>query len=278
MKWRFLTLIGFLFLSACGGEPQQTQSLSPAAIQNVMAMQADYFPMAVGSVWTYEVKINQTGYTYNELEWPVGDGSQALVSAATGFLYPSADKTYLTLKISEKSATQGPFSYPDGVRLEVSTDDAQVYRDTNELFYNVSHEPSGVIEVQQVATYNPSLNGAPPQSFGDGYSIRTAFFSVDSDVLQDALVNPGDSQPRVSVSLNQSQESLSFLGFDSKVPGYDGKPAMHFLREIKQKEAEYSFTEDLWFIQDVGLVKLVQKSGETQSMTWDLVPPTLPPA
>jgi len=266
MKWRLLIGIAILFLFGC--EPVNTDPDPAVVSQNVMALQSMYFPMDVGHTWTYEISITDPGYTYSEQMWPVGD--QSMGYAVTGFLHAESAKSYLTLQIKAHAEKQGPFSYPDGVLLDVVKDELSIYRDTKELYFNTTHDAGGMFAVQEVATYDTYAPGAPPMAMSDGYSVRMAFFSVKPDLFEYALLHSNENKLLMTVSLGTSPDTLGFMGFDSKVPGYENQPAMHFVREVVGNEATISFTTDLWFIKDKGLVRLEQKANIPGGMVWVL--------
>ncbi len=265
-----VVVLAVFSLVGCGNQSNNAAAPNPTVAANVALIQTDYFPMDVGHEWAYQISISEVAYTFEEVYWSVG-GDQAIVTAHTGFLYPSVPSR-LKLRIENATSVQGPFKYPDGVKLTVVQDDVNVFLFTKELFYNATHD-SGSTNVQLVMTFESSGSPSPGQTVGDGYSVRMMFFTVSPGSFQYALMNANEGKPIEEVSINDSVDTLTFMGFDTKVSGYEGQMLMHFQRKTSTDNSSrevISVTEDLWFAQHLGLVLLVQKSNGDQTMTWVL--------
>lgn len=270
-----MIVIAAFVLSACdSGKSVEAPNETEVAVQkNLAQMQNQYFPMDIGKEWNYEVSINQIAYTYYEQIWPMG--KQSIGYSVNGFLYPDKIPAYLTLKIDSSAPVQGPFKYPNGVKLDIVRDDAKIFPNTKEMFYNMTSDNAFKSQVQLVETYDPFLSSAPQNAISDGYSYRIIFFTVDPQTVQYAALHVNEDKPIIQLNLEGSPDSLYFLGFDNNLEGYDKQISMHFQRVVDNRDNDPKFTpikEDLWFIQNIGLVRMIQTSGDIETMTWELVP------
>ncbi len=238
---------------------------------------SDFFPIAPGTRWVYEIEI--TGgpepIRYEEVSWPVG-GGKAVRYATRGFLGrpiggPAGKRRTYRLEMSVKGSakTQGPLQYPKGVELAVQEDELGVFRDHKKVFWATSE--SGRFMTNLVVTYDPDVApGAPGGPFGrwgqgDGSALRLIFFA---------------DKPLTQIGIGEDPvDALLFVGIDADVPEHQGTECFHFVRTVKPAENQagrdwvhfqQGFSEDTWFARGKGLVRLEQKVNGKTSMVWRL--------
>jgi len=250
----------------------QGRSSGPSDTDNSAGLPIDYFPMEVGTEWTYQITLGETEpMHYEEVGWPQPSGG-TLHYAQRGFFYQAMvddhpDSFLLKIKVDSVAEEQGPLSYPTGVKLAILQDDLGIFEYVSQLYWAVSDPRSEVTIIQQVCMYPPDTPGAPGGPWGslgieDGYSVRIILFG---------------EEPGIGVSFEDSPDMLYFVGIDKDVPGYSDTICLHFKREVKLSEDDGSgavldkdFTEDTWFAKGIGLVLLEQKVMGQNSMTWRL--------
>ncbi|MFA5009588.1 MAG: hypothetical protein WC534_03395 [Candidatus Paceibacterota bacterium] len=224
----------------------------------------DYFPMAPGNQWDYKIQIYEnTPLFYQETSWPMG--SEKSIGYSRRGIYYKAEpgETYeLSLKVKGSAPKQGPFQIAKGVELEVLKDSLHIFDDDVTGIFWAPFEDRFL--VNQVVTYSPNSISAPHNPWGgwgqeDGHSLRIIFFA---------------EKPGVAISTGTNTDSTLFDSVDYNVPGYQGAPCLHFIREVKADENPSElgkfFTEDMWYANGKGLIRLEQKIEGKTSMVWTL--------
>lgn len=247
----------------------------------------DYFPLVPGTTWTYLIQIGAAEPTkYEEVEWPMGQGG--VLSASRGRFAPAMDgkRTQFTLilRVKGPAARQGGLRYPIGAEVEILRDDLGVFFDANEhsgdprpktLFFAATNDSR--FEALLVLPHDPDEPDAPNHGgWGQGptepgYSLRVFFFG---------------GRPGTGIGLGkQPNDELIYLGM-SAVPGSSGEQGLHFMRRVNPAKPQpgeqhpasdsesdilnQGFTEDVWFERGRGLVRMIQRRGDTVTMTWTL--------
>lgn len=228
-----------------------------------------YFPMQPGAQWTYRVEILGTAYIYDEVVHEEDNNNYSYMSE--GYLYPE-DEAVLQYRIEAPAPRQGPFQYDSGVELTLLGDDLEMYFQVEGVYYNTLYTLQGETIVQQVLIHTPMPSAGWGPGGGEEYSLRVVFFTVRPEVWEIALDNINEFRPYISINLGDSHDMLTFVGVDSQVPGYEGELAMKFQRTVDLSDSEQmtGFTEDLWFVMGVGLVRLEQRVDDEITMTWEL--------
>jgi len=236
-------------------------------LESVVNDPSDYFPVSVGTKWTYNITVGETQpMSYYEAAWPIGD--RHISYAMTGY-YPEAVKgTYrLVVRVKSKTDRQGPLEYRLGVELEVLEDELGVFRDAKQMFYAIS--TARLYMANLVVTYDardgPPIGSWRGGSSHEGYSVRLIFFGAKPGTLIGVGQNPSDL--------------LLFKQLDTGVGARHGAPAMHFVRTVAKNsdddanvgDSNELFTEHMWYAKGKGLVLLKQSINGRTSMTWSLV-------
>jgi len=276
-----LVLVTALLLPSCvtgvaasSSDLQVSVPQAPAAyIEDV----ADYFPIDVGREWTYKVTFGEANpLFYQEVFWSLS-GDKSVHDRAIRWIDSSpGEEGLLKMKIERQAVTQGPLSWPIGVKLVILKDELKLFKNQKEIFWAITKD--GGFFALQITTYSPEsfqLSGSYQSiPIGDGVSKKIAFF---------------DAKPDTSKNIEDSPDELYFKGVETNLIGYGGISCLHFQRQValstiaqkyynlSPQPEEKDFTEDIWFAKGIGLVRLEQmvknKSSEAwePSMTWTLV-------
>lgn len=231
-----------------------------------------HFPTETGTRWKYKITIGETEpLKFKTTYWPIGSADEGghIVYGVRGRFEPllaeKPQKSFdLVIKVIGPAKKQGPFEYRGSVELAVEEDDLGVFKDHSQIFWAIVQPPNPI--VNEVVTYPPGLSSDPRGSeyWGsgsntEGYSLRVVFFA---------------RQPGLSIGLGDDpKEEIIFNGI---VPGGSGGFQLHFTREVEPAEEDdhylsNGFTEEMWYEEGKGLVRLEQKVKGKISMTWELV-------
>jgi len=241
----------------------------------------DYFPMKVGTSWTYTIAFSgkRVPLSYEEIAWPVGNETVNLVTRRgyMGFARTSElSKTHtLSFRVKRVTLKQGRFSFPMGVELEVVEDTIPYFAHSKQIFLKASQHPGqefmGYLLILYEAGSTPgSHHGVGPWgTWGaePGYQDRLLFFG---------------SKPKVSIGVRRGgrepQEELLFQGVE-RVPGLNVE-GLRFTRTVKSSPKDgiveklhpfdLAFSEDMWFVRGQGLARLVQTVEGEVTMIWTL--------
>lgn len=237
--------------------PADTQATSSTAAISTTAM--DYFPHAVGTTWTWEIRLDkaipmQNWVTY----WPQAG---KLIAYRDKFLIAFWDDTYvLTLEVVDLvNSIQVGEENLSGVELQIVRDDLGVFQGANRLYW--VFKPSDKDLVVEVVSGLPgsSVSGQPSVVQGqEGISARPIFF--DGSVKQ-------ESDYTFPWNPYTADDVLSFEGAVGDT--------WTFVRKVAAEDPEdpryAAFTETVTYKQGVGMTSLRQEVGGTTSMTWTLV-------
>jgi len=226
-----------------------------------------YFPMDVGTTWTYEISLGKTDpLHFGRVSWPQGGGQSMSIEVRGRYLGAIKNEgtgpLRLVLKVEEVAAQQGPLQFPEGVKLTVLEDELGIYEDIEEVFWAAT--TSDGFQVTEITTHSPDSSGAPGGAWGSygiepGYSMKLVFFA---------------REPGTGLSVGEeSPETLFFKGPEGN--------QLHFERIVEGSKENQSpeaagvlnspYTENIVFEKGKGLVSLEQKVDGTHSMTWKLV-------
>ncbi|MFA5080647.1 MAG: hypothetical protein WC472_03435 [Candidatus Paceibacterota bacterium] len=221
----------------------------------------EYFPMDVNTQWHYKIFANSDNPLLREtIQWP--HGTRVTTYNTKGIYLAEAGKSYdLILKVKGSSE-----KYPDGVLVETVKDDLKIFDVGGglhkEIYWSPMNKDKGAVAINQEIMFDWSYAPFAFPSFIDGYSDKAIFFV---DEPNEALVKQNDPNT-----------PLIFIGTDYNVPGYNGQPCLHLLRQVSPDSLtevdsfDKFFTEDMWFAKGKGLVHLEQKIEGQKSMTWTL--------
>lgn len=267
--WIILVLFTFLFCDV--GDNNSNAQTSVIA---KYGEPQEYFPMEIGTKWKYDIKLTENKKTrplcYEVVSWPVG--GKYISYATRGILYPGkdTDDIQLILRVDSLAKKQGSLKYPIGVKVGILRDDLGIYRDNVGLFW--AGVSSGRFQITKVALHDPMSSSAPRSGGWGGWggkpgeSMNLKFFG---------------SRPMIAISIgDNSPDRLLFVGPED----FAGSTALHFRRIVdktdrsddkglKKLDVNYldkSFTEDMWYLRHVGLVRLVQTVDGVETMVWTL--------
>ncbi|MFA4818631.1 MAG: hypothetical protein WC621_02190 [Patescibacteria group bacterium] len=281
MKTLKILLVGFILFIAISCQSEKDKTNPPNSEQSNITTKygepEEYFPMVIGKKWKYNIKLAEnkemSPLQYEVVSWPIGKNAISYLTRGILYSRDKNDDLWLVLQIDSSASKQGPLQFPIGVRLKVLRDDLRIYGwpEYNEGIY-WARPASGRFQVTEVVLYDPMGPGAPRiGSWGGwgaepGYSLGIKFFG---------------GRPNTSISLGKnSPDRLVFIGPED----FAGSTALHFRRLVgedsendygksKNIKADYlnkSFTEDMWYLRHVGLVRLVQIVDGTRTMVWTL--------
>lgn len=257
-----------------GRAPELAQAPRPEPQDGPPAgLPSDYFPMKLGTVWTYKVVFGPaTPYSFGEATWPIGR-DRAVRYMHRGLLLggaAKADKPQATLSLAVAAPVfkQATLPFPLTAELKVLKDDAHIFGDAKQLFISLlqSNEYMAMLVETHDSSHGPPGAGGSWGGWGgdDGYSYRFVFYA---------------GRPMTAKSIGESQEKLAFLGSET-MPG-QAQPMLHFRRVVqaaKKSDAKSSpeiefdreFNEDMWYAKGKGLVRLTQTHPGGLAMTWTL--------
>ncbi|MCD4685936.1 MAG: hypothetical protein K8S97_08370 [Anaerolineae bacterium] len=222
----------------------------------------NFLPAEVGSQWTYKIEIGDMApLRYDEVIWPIGD--TAVVSRASGLFSglfvgaATADVFWLTLQVKGTATQQGPFEYDNGVELEILRDDLGVFEDAEQVFWTISPGEYQA-RVMEIVTY-PAYLAPDDLAQEDGFSARLILLDCLPGVYQEGLVWG-----------EESTDILHSLVHDIQFPQYEGTTVLHFQRVVEYEGFWGGFTEDTWFAEGIGLIRLEQRVDGVISMIWTL--------
>jgi len=261
----FVLLAG-LILQGCaktGSQEPQTSEMTPSTTKPSTTPQSptsaadlDYFPMDVGREWTYKIEIGKVKPMIYENVAIIKGNDDYYYFPLVGSLNASSDADCY-LKIMVKSPYQEAERLMS-VELEVLEDDLGIFRFNTKLFWGMEGFSSQTAILQAVEYANGNLMSVYPYpelaNAEEVVSERVIFLWGEGRIVQ------------------EDKDSFGFRNIDKNVPGYQGIPCWHFLREVhpdKSTQAK-SFTEDYWYAPEKGLVRLEQKVEGIISMVWIL--------
>jgi hypothetical protein len=273
-----LFLVSIIVIGCSGSAPLVTPSpTAPLGVGNYI----NYFPMYPGLWWEYSVEFPSSmpeGYNYQEVYWQMGDGFLAYEKLQFLRANPSATSPRVVLAITDiVQEQQLPVQYPLSVAIGVTQDDINYFLDTQASFFGF-YTLDGVYYVHLLRTYSQFSPVETLGSADEGFS-RSFIFYID--LLSVVAAEYGDDNVEYScVSSQNSIDEFCFYGFSDNVPGFQGQQAMHFRRSVGlnggSSSYDIAYTEDTWFIQNIGLVRLEQRSGDELNMVWTLTDSNIP--
>jgi len=294
MKLYFLTLwvVFFLVIGGCVTPPSKSsdstlQTLNPAsqreqpyqvingndAVKIPYSVKNYYSPLEVGFEKDYKITLTDVNSLTRRLTL-APNGNNIDVYHSQGMLTRPDNLNNYYLKIKVKSIEKHPsyfFQYSKGYQdlfntftdfaeLEIIQDDVDIFEhkfaQSKKVYWGRIYDdnnPDSLV-VNQIVFFSNKFSQSP--NSGDSFSIRTIFTT---------------NEPAQNAS--GAEDTLSLVGVDNNLSGYDGLPCIHFLRTVKPSdntELGKSFTEDTWYAPGIGLVRLEQKVEGKISMTWDL--------
>ncbi|MCX6744831.1 MAG: hypothetical protein NTX82_04880 [Candidatus Parcubacteria bacterium] len=246
---------------------QPVQNFHPAADKDFPA----YFPTNIGSTWTYKIQIGEVEpIFYKQIRWQTSLG-ETITTAARGRFAgvetdPAKKEFVLKIKLEETSKAQCELEYPLGYRLKVIRDELGVYKYTKYLFWAIkTRDGFQVIEVNDIVPDQKliSFGTDSSRSVVQGCALNLKIFAKEPGVSADISANFVDN--------------LLYMGF-TQIPGTN-QQGLHYVREVKansqnemfKSSLDSGFTEDIYFLENIGLAYLQQKINGQVSMTWTLI-------
>lgn len=251
--------------AGCSDEPQE-ETGDEAAEESVDAPVAledidnsDYFPMEPGMRWVYDLECPTFSRTYQwNLVWPSADGEPKMFLQRHDGTMSGSDSGQLIYEVVESNVPPpalGFSTYEEGVVVQIVTDDLlkymifetdasglpQMIRPSQTFWVKDGTEEPTITEVQLFELPETPAEAVP------GTQPRQnvpQLFSTDLAAVEDVA----------------SQVMLTLVGIDTNVPGREGEACLHYVRRYGPEVAA-SYTEDLWYAKDVGLVRLEQKTA-----------------
>jgi hypothetical protein len=251
-----------------------TPSTSDLTLDQPIGNPAEYFPMQIGARWEYRIVTPNTiqPYWYREETWPIDEDrffSRVVRGVFMG--YETGRQTPYTLAYHVTGSSNGVFlfSLAPGVQLAIDQDDFRVFDRTDTVCWK--RLGTERFQVIQLTKYPADASDAPASAWGgwgqeSGYALRFIFFGSKPGIAMGFGDNPGD----------QLYFAGSTLSPQLRFPGL----ALHFQRWVAADTSGAhgeggtltdAFTEDVWYVRDVGLVKLVQSIHDKPTMVWELV-------
>ncbi len=258
---------------------------------------AEFFPMAPGTRWVYNIEVRETDpITLQQIMWQVGnriaivhDRSRIHVSqykpgstfalaikikgpiAKPISLSPLGEETTIVEKI--KGAKMNMVTYNlyqlDGLEIEIEADELHIFpKDHQNIVWQIlggNFEPLRILEIVTYSHKNSDVRSPSGQRLSpnrDGYSQRLLLFY-------------GGSGTELEME-RTSNDGLLYNGAYFKVFQNEELQCVHFRRNVasanSEEQGEYQpgFTEDLWYAEGKGLVRLEQKVAGKPSMIWTL--------
>lgn len=247
-----------------------------------IAKMGSFFPpLKLGTVLTYKITFGSAEpLAYREVNWPIGNNNEICQAIRSRFIAYMKRKNdlpmYLKLQIIQAVHSPGSVMKWPGVGLKVLQDDLGVFEDCSAVYWSIINPENPELEL--VTMYSANSSGAPSGSWGntivtaDGWALRSLFF------------NRG---PQVSSSWSKGRDALLCLTIEDIA----GKKLLHFQRQVTASKSDQAsgladhnnvirtvtkdnlgapFTEDMYYEQGRGLVRLVQMVNGQRSMTWEL--------
>jgi hypothetical protein len=218
------------------------------------------FPMTVGAEWTYQIEIGDVDpLYYREIYWG-GGAVYRNKGFFPGFIKDKASKTF-TLKMKIVDSAEDS----ESVYVNIEEDNLGIFEGAQMVFWvKNGYSTEGILADQVIVegvSYPKSLG--PDNGNDDGYSTRISFFLADNGT-------------RLAVPQDNPFDSLTIIDIVTDIPEYIGIPLTHFRRVVAPDPEESSavgkgFTEDTWFMEGKGLVRLEQKVEGKTSMVWTLI-------
>lgn len=260
---KLLVLFSVLLIVGCT-VLRQTPPMQPAVNQAASSAFSLYFPMNVAATWEYSIKIEGKAepLSFDQVFWPTV-GNKGVIQSARGRFVEAMNNPNgefkLKLQVKANVSQQGSLSYPNGVEIAVLEDTLGVYPSDLQGVFWVNNGSDSDFTVMELITFRKG-SGRGTGFSEDGESMRLLGFA---------------GAPNVSIGLGENPvDTLLYLGVDSSVVGYEGLLLLHYKRQVvasgESSELEKTFTEDVWFAEGKGMVRLEQRVEGIPSMTWIL--------
>lgn len=218
---------------------------------------ADYFPTSLGSTWIYSIKLSPTGAYFSKDQF-TRQGKDHILTNKRDQLKPTGNENdfRLTFRIKTKPQIQPPIDKIKSVEVEVVNDELGLFKgkgETHRLFWSVPDcKMNQVIQVEMIHTDKLSAKQKAKGRSKD--SFDTQF--ILTDPVLDGPMSLGDAVSK----------SFEFVGREDD--------RLHYRREVASDHTDkvgQAFTEDIWYKEGTGLIKLVQTIDGKTTMTWSLI-------
>jgi len=243
----------------------QPKAKPAAVVQNPFDQ---YFPMAIGSEWEYELTISRDydAIIYYSVLWPKGDGLYELTTRRIIYgLDKKKDVFNLHYRVKGKVDQEGFVKLTDGRELEVLEDEALVFLKAKQVFLAIDKKDEDKAIAYRIMVFSEqemkeSGSGFAEGITGDGCSQQILFFQREKGIGIGTGPNEDECEELVmSEGVEDGQIHLQRQIKENKSVGYGGPSWL-----------DNAFTEDMWFKKGVGLVKLEQRVDGHTTMTWRL--------
>lgn len=219
---------------------------------------ADYFPLRIGSTFSYTIEM---GYVepvaYEEIKWPEATATRRVFNNVE---YTPRKTFLLELKIKGQTKNLGQNKLQNGFEVSVEKDELGVYKNAKQIFWLTDPKH---FSFHEIAVCPPNESITPKGFDKDGVSERVLLFQGKAGTKIDRIKY-----------FNNPHDTLTFNGIE-KVPGSDIL-ALHFTRHVNSglpddppdSALTDEFEEHSYFAKGKGLVYLEQRIGGNTSMTW----------
>lgn len=223
----------------------------------------DYFPIGHGMKWVYEIQVYGQVPMRQELVRWLTNGSMLLTLQCDRLGRAFSDSLFarniLEMRVSQRDSKHA--------EIEIAEDGLGIFKYIDRLCYIVEEDNS----IVRLIVWEPATIWDPRgfQAFigsSPAFSDRVVFF----------MGSPGQV-----LADDDAWESITFLAEDERLPGFEGKSIMRFLRVVRLvdeqlilrdgAESGSGFTEEMWYEKGRGLVRLEQRVDDTVSMVWRLI-------
>jgi hypothetical protein len=252
-------------------QPNASNTSKPET-ENIASEIPQYFPMDVGSTWTYRIDIGNTSPVYYQeldLYYKIGKNTGTSESIVRGKYAPGSrmelpqKRAYeLKITIAAKATKQCDMEIPEGRKIKVIVDELGIYQDAENVYWTTSFP--GTFHFMQITEMKMS------GGFSTGANLKP--YQICSSSLKGFGYPTGTSICRGG----KMTDFITFQGIEI-IPGTKVS-GLHYIREVKGKESasisdtmNFTFTEDLYYLKGFGLAYLQQKVNGKIAMTWTLV-------
>lgn len=266
----FFTLLFFLLFSqtfqANIGEPNIQETTAPAKEISVK----EFFPLDTGLRLVYKIEKCSTNNPLYSVHvfWTIGQNRGRLVLIRREIEFkPGQDEYLLILKVKGPNLEEKKSSdYDKVIEVEIERDDIGLYANAQKLFWCV--KSNSRYKIYEVLYHDPSSTGSEAAR-GEGYKEQPAGISQQFKIFSGI--------PLITYAYID-EEVLYFIGPEM----FENQNCLHYRRIVWEVKKDYwgnpieqnyimtPFTEDLWFAEGKGLVKLVQKVDGKITMTLSL--------
>lgn len=226
----------------------------------------DFFPMDIGTTWTYSVKIGIDPLYASSVAFPRGISWEKRYERGSMFLEtgtPSLTSGILKLKAVKPVTREDPrVIIASGVRIAILQDDASLFSYGIKLYFAIFDSIDYF--AGWIVTYPlPEYDWMKPD-----FDTRRSFcprFLMFGGWSGDSICFPDLPGEQITY-VNDREESL--LHYHRVVRSQKSLPKI--INQYENKRSQGPFTEDYYLMKGIGLIRLVQRVDGEISMEWTL--------